>query len=122
MVTYVTDLTANEHAVGFEGWAMVPHQQTKRGQIHVVLRSKKSFLVFSTFSVARPDVAKAFNEPLWGYCGYNFVAARKQLPAEKFQVGLLISDEGSAELKMTEHWLDLEPQQGGGSDLTLASR
>ncbi|MSU22617.1 MAG: hypothetical protein EXS32_02225 [Opitutus sp.] len=107
MVTYVTDLTVSDDAVGFEGWAMMPKQKSKRGQIHVMLRSAKSSIILSTFSVARPDVAKAFKEPLWRYCGYNFVLRRARLPQEDFQVGLLISDRGRSEIKMTEHWIKL---------------
>ncbi len=107
MVTYVTDLTATAHAVGFEGWAMIPQRLSKRGQIHVVLRSAKSYLVFSTLSMPRPDVARAFGQPLWRECGYNFVAARTRLPAEDFQIGLLIDDGDRTEVKMTEQHLDL---------------
>ena len=107
MVTYVTDLTATRRTVGFEGWAMIPERLSKRGQIHVVLRSNKSYLVFSTLSIPRPDVAKAFGQPLWRECGYNFVAARARLPAEDFQIGLLIDDGDRTVVKMTEQHLDL---------------
>jgi hypothetical protein len=111
MVTYVTDLTATKRAVGFEGWAMIPERESKRGQIHVVLRSEKSFLVFSTLSMPRPDVAKAFGHPEWRYCGYNFVTSRHRLPRENFQIGLLIDENGRTELKMTEQRLDLSTGQ-----------
>jgi hypothetical protein len=111
MVTYVTDLTATTRAVGFEGWAMIPDRLSKRGQIHVVLRSEKSFLVFSTLSMPRPDVAKAFGQPGWRECGYNFVTARKHLPPEKFQIGLLITEGTRTEMKMTDQQLDLTAGQ-----------
>jgi hypothetical protein len=111
MVTYVTDLTATSRAVGFEGWAMIPDRLSKSGQIHVVLRSEKSFLVFSTLSMPRPDVAKAFGQPDWRECGYNFVTARKNLPKEKFQIGLLIADGHRTEVKMTDQLLDLSSDQ-----------
>ncbi len=107
MVTYITDLTADQHAVGFEGWAMFPQRKSKSGQIYVVLRSDAQTLVFKAFGVARPDVAKAFHEPLWRDCGYSFVVARNLLPTGNYQIGLLITDGKSAELKMTEHWLNL---------------
>jgi hypothetical protein len=105
LVTYVTNLTANDHAVGFEGWAMIRSKRSRRGQIHVVLRSVSSELVFSTMSVSRPDVALALKEPLWRYCGYSFVASRAQLPADDFQIGLLIANGDRAEYTMTDHWL-----------------
>ncbi|MEO6246634.1 MAG: hypothetical protein ABIQ12_14505 [Opitutaceae bacterium] len=117
MVTYVTDLTVNEATIGFEGWAMLPAQRSRRGQIHVVLKSEKSFLVYSTFAVARPDVAKAFKEPLWRYCGYNFVLKREHLPPENFQVGLLIEQGDHSELKMTEHWIRLKSATSSASSL-----
>ena len=120
MVTYVTDLTVNDSAVGFEGWAMLPDQRSKPGQVHVVLKSEKSFLVFSTFGVARPDVAKAFKQPLWQHCGYNFVLQRNRLPAENFQIGLLIRDGDRSELKMTEHWIRLSSTAPGASSLATS--
>ena len=107
IVTYVTDLTATPEAVGFEGWAMLPAQRSKRGTIHVVLRSANTTLYFTTLSVPRPDVAKAFNEPLWRYCGYNFALLRHRLPDEDFQIGLLLSDGGRSEYVMTDKWLPL---------------
>lgn len=107
MVTYVTDLTADGAAVGFEGWAMIPQRRSRRGEIHVVLRSESRTLVLTTFAVSRPDVAKAFKEPLWTHCGYNFVIKRERLPRENFQIGFVISDGERAELKMTEHRLNL---------------
>jgi hypothetical protein len=107
LVTYVTDLTADARAVGFEGWAMLPDHRSFDGEIHVVLRSERSTLVFSTLGVARPDVARAFHQPLWHYCGYNFVVGRSRLPAEKFQIGLMLVHAGHADLKMTDRWIDL---------------
>lgn len=107
IITYVTDLTADREAVGFEGWAMLPAQRSKRGTIHVVLRSAKTTLYFTTLSVPRPDVAKAFKEPLWRYCGYNFALLRHRLPDEDFQIGLLLADGDLTEYVMTDKWLRL---------------
>lgn len=107
IVNYVADLTATTTAVGFEGWAMLPAQRSKRGTIHVVLRSAKTTLYFTTLSVPRPDVAKAFKEPLWHYCGYNFALLRHRLPDEDFQIGLLLADGNRTEYVMTDKWLRL---------------
>ena len=117
MVTYVTDLTADDRAVGFEGWAMFPERKSQRGEIHVVLRSSQSYFVLSTFNIPRPDVATAFKQPLWRYCGYNFVTSRSRLPAEDFRIGLLITDGTRSELKMTDHWLKLSQLPGGSRAL-----
>ncbi|MBI5769257.1 MAG: hypothetical protein HZA93_15795 [Verrucomicrobia bacterium] len=110
MVTYVTDLTADQNAVGFEGWAMLPNRRSRRGEIHALLRSEHRTLVMTTYSVARPDVAKALKEPLWRYCGYNFVLRRHRLPQEDYQIGLVITDGDTSTLKMTDHWLRLDPR------------
>lgn len=107
IVNYVADLTATTTAVGFEGWAMLPAQRSKRGTIHVVLRAAKTTLYFTTLSVPRPDVAKAFKEPLWHYCGYNFALLRHRLPDEDFQIGLLLADGNRTEYVMTDKWLRL---------------
>ncbi len=107
MISYVADLTADSRAVGFEGWAMLPGQRSKRESIHVVLRSSNRTLYFTTLSVPRPDVAKALDEPLWRYCGYNFALLRYRLPDEDFQIGLLIANGKNAEYVMTDKWLRL---------------
>jgi hypothetical protein len=109
LITYVTDLTINEQAVGFEGWAMIRARRSRRGEIHVVLRSAQSELVFSTMGVTRLDVARALQEPLWRECGYSFVVSRAELPAEDFQIGLLIASGRRVEYAMTDHWLRLAP-------------
>jgi hypothetical protein len=109
MVTYVTDLTADGAAVGFEGWAMLPGRRSRRGEIHVLLRSETRSIVLTTFPVARPDVAKAMQAPLWHHCGYNFVIKRERLPRENFQIGLILTDGVRSELKLTGHWLNLAP-------------
>lgn len=107
IVAYVADLTADRRAVGFEGWAMLPGQRSKRDTIHVVLRSSLRTLYFNTLSVPRPDVAKAFKEPLWHYCGYNFALLRHRLPDEDFQIGLLIANGKKSEFVTTDRWLRL---------------
>lgn len=107
IVSYVDEKTLSSKAVYLGGWAMIPNQLSKRGQVHVVLRSKSRQLIYSAVTIMRPDVAKAYNEPRWHLSGFRFVVARNRLPAEDFQVGLLIAEGGRAEYVMTNQWLRL---------------
>lgn len=107
MVAQVDETTVGARSVYLGGWAMLPDERSRRGQIHVVLRSAQRELMFSTIAIQRPDVARAYAEPRWRLCGFRFVVARHQLPREDFQIGLLVAQGDAAEYRMTEHWLRL---------------
>ncbi|MEY2881431.1 MAG: hypothetical protein RLZZ15_3811 [Verrucomicrobiota bacterium] len=107
MITYLDEKLINDRAVTLGGWAMLPDVESRRGQIHVVLASPSSHLVFSTVTLQRPDVAKVYKEPRWRLCGFRFLASRERLPAERLQVGLIVVHDGRAERHMTDQWIDL---------------
>jgi hypothetical protein len=112
IITYVDELIVNDRAVTIGGWAMLPGKLSKRGQVYVVLRSAKSLLYFSTVTLQRPDVAKAYNEPKWRLAGFRAVIGRQRLPAEDFEVGVLIAeDEDSGEFLMTQNRLLLSTHE-----------
>lgn len=105
MITHVDQLLATERAVTIGGWAMLPGRPSRRGQVHVVLKSEKTFLVATTVTLQRPDVAKAYQEPGWRLSGFRAVIGTGRLPAEDFEVGVLIDDEDEPEYVMTGHRL-----------------
>ena len=82
---------------------------SRRGQVYLVLRSDQSTLIFSTVTLQRPDVAKAYNEPKWRLSGFRAVVERQRLPAEDFTVGVLIADDDGAEFIMTANQILLAP-------------
>lgn len=107
IVTHVDELIANTRAVTVGGWAMIPGMVSKRGQVYLVLKSEKSLLIFSSATLQRPDVAKAYKEPRWRLCGFRAVIGRERLPAENFQIGVLIARGDEAEFMMTDRRLEL---------------
>ena len=107
IISHIDERTIGTKTVYLGGWAMIPDQVSRRGQIHVVLRSKSSQHIFTTVTLQRPDVAQAYHEPRWRLSGFRFVAGRDRLPAEDFQVGLLITTGAKAEFVMTDQWLRL---------------
>jgi hypothetical protein len=109
IITHFDELVVNDRAITAGGWAMRPGKESKRGQVYVVLRSPTSTLIFSTITLQRPDVAKAYNEPKWRRSGFRAVIERPRLPAEDFEVGVLIKDGERAEYKMTANQLQLAP-------------
>lgn len=112
MVAYVDEKTISAKTVYLGGWAMLPGTLSERGQIHVILRSKKTRLIYTTVTVQRPDVAQAYHEPLWRLSGFRFVIDRSELPVEDLQVGLLISEGGEAHYQMTDQYVRLtRPEQ-----------
>lgn len=110
MVTYVDELLVNERAVTVGGWAMLPGEVSKRGQVYLVLRSREAVYYYSTLTLQRPDVAKAYNEPKWRLCGFRAVIGRTRLPDGDFEVGVLIDNDDGGEFKMTTQRLQLSPE------------
>ena len=98
-------------SISLDGWAVMRDHTSRRGQIHVLLRSKNHEFTYTTISIKRPDVATAHHESRWAYSGYRLVVPRDQLPAEDFQVGILIAEGNQADFVMTDHWLNLSPTQ-----------
>lgn len=103
---FIDEMTADTRAIYVAGWAAIPGQASKRGDIHLVFRSPQSSAIYTTVGMARPDVATATSKPEWRLSGFRFAVGRWRLPAEELQLGLLIlNDDGTAEYIMTEHRL-----------------
>lgn len=100
---FVDEMSANGGATFVSGWAAIPNKKSKRGEIYLVLRSNKTNAIFTTVSMSRPDVAAAHSNPDWRLCGFRFAVGRWRLPAEDFQVGIMIKDGDDVEYTMTEH-------------------
>jgi hypothetical protein len=107
IITHVDELISNQRAVTVGGWAMIRGVVSKRGQVYLILKSERSQLIFSSATLQRPDVAKAYKEPDWRLCGFRAVIGRERLPAENFQVGVLIAHGDDAEFIMTDRWVEL---------------
>jgi hypothetical protein len=99
----IDEVVTNGRAVSVQGWATVPGRLSRAGQVFVVLRSPKTFLVFSALTQRRPDVVQAYREPRFMRSGFCAVIERGELPAEDFDVGLLTTIDGRAEYTMTTH-------------------
>ncbi len=111
MVSYVDELFASDQSVTVGGWAMLRGVESRRGRIHVLLRSEKSQRTFTTVTLQRSDLAAYYKEPAWRLGGFRAVIRRERLPAEKFQVGLIVVAGGKAELTMTDNVIDLSAPQ-----------
>ncbi len=110
IVAHFDELVANDRAVTAGGWAMLPGLTSKRGQVYVVLRSEKSVHYFSTVTLPRDDVARAYREPKWRLGGFRAVIDRDLLPAEDFEIGVLIAGR-RPELRMTGNRLLLSAEK-----------
>lgn len=105
-ITYFVDeMTADTPATYISGWAAIPHERSRRGEIFVVLRSRTTEMIYSTVSMSRPDVAAAHSNPDWRLSGFRLAVGRWRLPAEELQVGILIKHGDESEYIMTEHRL-----------------
>ena len=107
MITHVDELFANDRAVTIGGWAMLPGIASRRGEIFVVLKSASRQLLFSTVPLQRSDVAAAYHEPRWRYCGFRAVIRRGRLPQEDFTAGVVLMKDGGPQVIMTPNRLDL---------------
>ena len=107
IIHYFDELIVNERAITIGGWAMMPGLTSKRGQIHVVLRSASGQRIFTTVNLQRPDVAKAYARPEWQRCGFRLTLPIDRLPRERFEIGVLLADGQRADFQMTPSRLAL---------------
>lgn len=104
---YVDRIEVDEQIVSIEGWAARPGQVSQADEIHLVLQSSKTHDIFATIPMDRTDVVAASPQEKWLKSGFRFQRRRWLLPAEDFQIGLLIYSQGRAEFVMTAHHLDM---------------
>ena len=104
---YVEEVTVSGLSASVGGWAAIPGLPSKRGQIHVVLRSESETHVFTAVTITRPDVAAELKHPNSVLSGFRFARRRDRLPTGEFQIGFLIKNGGRAEYIMTGHALSL---------------
>lgn len=109
MRVHFDQLLVNEHAFLAGGWAMIPGVESRRGEIYVVLQSATATRMYSTVTLQRPDVAKAYAEPRWRLAGFRAVIELSRLPAEDYTLGVVIARGNRAELRMTRARLELSP-------------
>lgn len=114
---FVDEMAVSEHAAVISGWAAIPGLASKRGQLHVVLRSAHQTRVFAAVTVRRPDVVHALKQTDWELSGFRFVRQRNLLPTGEYQIGLLFTDGDRSEFIMTAHRLRLV----GAGEALLAS-
>ena len=105
----------NDEKVTIGGWAMRADHTSKRGQIHVLLRSPSTQLTFSSVTLQRSDVAAAYRETKWNLAGFRAVINRRYLPAENFEIGVIISDGRTKEFIMTGQRLELARNEKMGA-------
>lgn len=110
---FVDRITVDRQVVNIEGWSAFHGREIKPNQIHVILRSTSSRLIFTTLPVERADVAQAYPHEQWRESGFHFQRRRWLLPPENYQVGLLIDSEQGPEFIMTAHRLDLTGEGQG---------
>jgi hypothetical protein len=110
IIAHVDETIVNDRAITIGGWGMIPAIESKRGQVFLVLKSETQTLFFSTITLQRPDVAKAYNEPLWKMSGFRAVFRRTRIPADTYQIGVLIRLGRNAEYVMTKSQLVLGPE------------
>lgn len=108
----VDELTISERSAFVRGWAAIPGVRSVRGDLHLVLRSAHTTLVYTTVNTQRPDVAAAFHNPDWQRSGFLFARRRDTLPPGDYQLGFLVKDGGRTEYIMTDHHLKLDAETG----------
>ena len=100
---HIDEVYAQTPGAYISGWAVVPGQVSRPGEIHLVLRSSTTDLIFNTVPKTRPDVVAAHRQPGWRDSGFRFAVDRSRLPPEELQVGILIKRGNTSEYIMTDH-------------------
>lgn len=117
IVYFVDEMTINPRSAYVGGWAAIPGERSRRGRVHVILRSATETLLYTAVTITRPDVAKENKQPGWSHAGFSFVRRRDKLPPGSYQLGFLITDGFQAEFTMTAHRFDFT----GEGEARLAS-
>lgn len=109
IIAHLDEFTVNDRSILIGGWAMLPGVVSERDQIHVLLQSRDHRRIFSTVTLLRPDVAKAYRQPHWQRAGFRAVIPRALLPAEDFSVGVILAHDHHPDVVMTRNRLELTP-------------
>ncbi len=115
---YLDDLMVNASAATVRGWVGLPGRRTRRGSIHLILRSAQATLLYTAVPTTRPDVAAATKQKGWIDSGFHFARRLDRLPTGDFQIGFLLEDGPRTQYVMTAHRLILD---GPRSQALLAS-
>lgn len=107
MVAYADEVILNDRALTVGGWAMLKGEDSRRGHVYVVLKSAATQKIYSTVTLLRPDVAKAYQVPGWRQSGFRAVISRDRLPAEDVEVGVIVVGSNGPEILMLPHRLTL---------------
>ncbi|WP_414661087.1 hypothetical protein [Horticoccus sp. 23ND18S-11] len=116
IIAHADEVVVNDRAVTVGGWAMIRGLESKRDQVFVLIRSNRTQRIYSTVTLQRPDVAKAYNEPGWRRAGFRAVIERAALPAEDFEVGVIVITPTGPEFQLLNHRL---PLASGGDAMAV---
>jgi hypothetical protein len=100
---FVEEMAVSDQSAFVGGWAAIPGVETRRGQVHIVLRSPTETHVFTAVTIRRPDVVRTLDKEEWEYSGFRFVGRREDLPTGEYEIGFLIDAGGAPEYIMTAH-------------------
>ena len=73
--------------------------------------------VFSALTLPRPDVARALKDPKARMSGFRAMIGRTRLPAEDFEIGVLVAGGDQPEFVMTCHQLSLSAEHAPSTQL-----
>ncbi len=100
---HIDEVQVDSPGAYISGWAVIPGETSRPGEIHLVLRSATTELILTTVAKTRPDVVAAHKKPEWRDSGFRFAVSRSRLPPEELQIGVLIKRGDTAEYIMTDH-------------------
>ncbi len=103
---FFDELALGPLAVSASGWAALPANPARRGDVFLVLRSPTRFLTFPTVTIRRADVAAAYRTPAWRLCGFRFALDRDRIPPDDYQVGVLVRTRNGPVYTLTAHRLN----------------
>lgn len=103
IVYHIDEVHADTPGTYISGWAVIPGETMRPGELYLVFRAGNSDQVFTTIPKTRPDVVQAHGKPEWLHSGFRFAIDRSRLPPEELQIGIMFKRGRTAEFIMTEH-------------------
>jgi hypothetical protein len=114
IIYYFDEFKDSDEIVKIRGWAILPGETDKKGNIKILLKSTHDKVCFTTQPVARPDVIKVYGNKTQTdkeFCGFDFVVGKhdSQLDTGYYRVGIILVDSMDEwQLKYSDNYLRIQ--------------
>ena len=107
IIYWIDGLATDKYrGVDIRGWAFIEGQDSLNSETYIVLKSARRTYVFTTETVVREDVTKAFKELNLNldYSGFTALIPARKIAGGEYTVGIYITKDDIEALQYTDRW------------------